>query len=353
MTLSRNEQLALFVVVFLVVTVAGFFFFVLPQINEIETNTAIRDAKKAEQEELERTLGDHAFVRIGEDIWAAYQGGKGASAVFYDEEFNSFSADRLIQGILKEVLDPTSDDPENEENRLEFLLDNLKVDNLGTAPLDLALIKPTEHGYNIKSMARIAGFDVPVSGEGGMSLEEMQRYFEAAARNTAMDEWFRAEGRVSPWVEEMWSRNDISDLVDSLRWYLDGDSESILGQVVRFTGDFTQEQIYALSMHIFGLIDDEEYGATYLRLLDRSDSLGSRDRLPPELTFPEEPAGSIGAREYEFEIVFYIAEPMQTPDGSRFRWLKFPGQSTSANTPAAETPTTEDTKEEIETEEPG
>ncbi|MCL1832522.1 MAG: hypothetical protein FWG45_06410, partial [Oscillospiraceae bacterium] len=140
MNLSKNEQIALFIVVFLVVGVAGFFIFLRPAISKLGPNLIALVEKQNELDELEELYGDAAFTAVGQQIMDAYNSGVDASKTFHEEEYPDYEVDRLIKSILAEVKDPELED---------LPLDNLLIYRLSTNSLQLSLYTPNEVMYPI------------------------------------------------------------------------------------------------------------------------------------------------------------------------------------------------------------
>jgi len=290
MTLSKNEQIGMYVIVFLVVVVAGFFIFVKPERDLIPGNKATLAAKEAEFDEKERRLGDPAFNRIGQDIVDAYKDGAGAALDFYNQEFLDFEADRLIQGILKDITNPL-----NADEPYEFLLDNLDVNRLSTGPLSLTLYKPTIINYPIKDKARVSVGASTITEDGRMSLDDMKRMMAAASRNQALD--YYETNRKDPAI--------AGDVVVAMREFLALHPEVVATQIVSFDVPLNQAEQYALSMHVF-----EMEKATHIRTITAEKEVVEGD--------------TAGRTMHKVMMVFHIVEPMEEPNDEPFTYLKFP-----------------------------
>jgi hypothetical protein len=328
MALSRNEQIALFVVVFLVVTLAGFFLFILPAWNEIEPEREKLEQKQKEYTDAQADLGTEAFAKVAADIMDAYRIGVSASEVFYEDEFTDYEADRLVRAVLAGV--------ENEERGIPALanlpLDNLTINRLATSPLALNLFTPANVVYNIKDLATIGqlereGEEAP----SGTSFSAMQRQLAGANRTRGLQlyrEWLAS------------AEHNNMDVVRAMKHFLATQNTVVLAQVVSFDIPLDLAEANALSMHVFNLPN-----ATYIRSMRRGNAVGGQvmgvslnevagetaddpttdepttDDPPPVANVPPPEDGTFM---YTIEMLFYIVETMQEPSDEGFEFLSFP-----------------------------
>jgi hypothetical protein len=312
MTLSKNEQIALFIVCFLVIAVAGFFVFVNPALRQMGENAVRLVEKQAEFDKLTEDYGDPAFAKIGRDIMAAYERGVTASEGFHEREYRDFEADRLIKEILAGVEELPA-------------LNNLLIQRAGTSSLDLTLHTPHVVSYNIKELATIEGSDVD-NAEAG-TLEFMRRRMAGASRNQALNYY-------KDWIEDSDYNND--DVVTAMREFLSNESEGVGSLTVNFAIEMTQEEADKLSMHVLGLSD-----ATYIISMIRGEQPVSNNAVAgdsvdaDDLDGGDDTAGDGGGGGgsatidpggrfiFAVEMVFYIVQRMDEPDGDAFEFLKF------------------------------
>jgi hypothetical protein len=338
MTLSKNEQIMVYVVFFLVIAVAGLFVIILPARDNIAVNRGVLEQRQGVLDDYERRLGDDAFTQIGIDIMAAYRDGVGASEFFYEDEMSSYEADRLIRGILAEISNPA-----NETGTLQFLPDNLRVNALSTHSLAANVFLPFDISYNIKELARIGTADDYASGdseeggggestegegseegggadpglvaESGMPLSDMRRFMTAASRGQALN--FYNDNKDDSAM--------IANLITTMRLFLARETETVLAQTVSFEIPLTEEEAFAISMHVFELPN-----ATYIRIMTRDeDEVSGGGAAPPVADGGDEEAPAPtptpgGSRMlYTIEVVFLIVEPMQEPNSDDFTFLTF------------------------------
>jgi hypothetical protein len=329
MTLSRNEQIALYILIFLVISIAGLFIFLLPANKKIGENNEILAARRAALEKYEKDLGLAAFEQVEKDIFDAYEAGKDSANNFHNEEYLNFQADRMIQGILADAGLSTS---------------NMKINDLTTYNLALTIFRPTDILYDIKEAATIGTADgVPVpappaaDGEDGegtdaatapapaptADISEMKRILAGASRRQALTEYERAMESV---------RNGESgnitalDVAAAMREYLSTQTETVLARSVSFEIPITREELEMLSQHIFEL-----ELATYVLRVSYKELPNTGGSAPPaadgddDAPPPPTPQGGGDRKLFDIEVMFLIAEPMNEPSGhltfrDRFTW---------------------------------
>jgi hypothetical protein len=292
-SLSKNEKIALFAVVFVIIAVAGTFIFLLPNFEKVSASRAIENERKERLESLNRDFGLPAFQAIEDDIIKAYEDGKDASENFYGETFTSYNADRLVRRVL---------------SKMDLEIDNVQVNAIGlynltltqfapslswTSTDDEAIIYSDEQLDDLTAIAPIAEFET----RGAL------RYFmRNATRQQALD-FYDAVDKTPEFLEAM-------------RGFLAEESQEFRVQSARFNIALTDEQAEELSMHIFKLhelptdSDDNFYGNTYI-----SNFSASTDQQADELSDDEQ--------YYVIDILFFIVRPMQTPRfdyETKFTW---------------------------------
>jgi len=308
-TLSRNEQIAVYILASAVILAVGLFVFLLPEINKIEPNKAIRDQRQAEFESLSTQFSLEVFEALEQDIINAYNDGKDASAVFYNDELRSYEADRLIQGILDDAKLDT---------------DNLVINELSTHGLSLSVYRPVDILYGIKEKATIGTAEIPDPNEGEEDkaegeekpppkpkapndeetlrddASELLKKFAGASRQNGLA-MFDEEMRKARNKEDEWTPLEV---VEAMREFLAKESETVMSQNVKFQIELTKKQADDFAKHIYRL--DE---ATYI--LDMS------------IATVGETSGN--RQLYSIEIMFLIVQPMDEPTGildykEKFDW---------------------------------
>jgi hypothetical protein len=305
MALSKNEQIALFVVVFLIISVAGLFIFLLPAIEQIEPNQQALEAEQKRLADLKERLGDPAFDAIGQQIIREYEGSKDAALVFHNDEFKDFEIDRIVQSIL------SSPD-------VAMRTDNLNIIRLGTTSLSANLFTPANITYTIKELARV---NATVDRLEANDPRQMNRSMAGiTSRRDALDTFDR-------WLKSTPSDEvhyDNSDVVKAMMRYLHSQTEVVGSQIVTFEIPMNEAQKDALSMHIFN-----REQATYIRSMRRGDEVDPRTLVlaatvdDDDTDYAPPPVAGGDTFMYAVELVFYIVEPLQKPDSADFRFLSF------------------------------
>ncbi|MCL2036489.1 MAG: hypothetical protein FWG83_03780 [Oscillospiraceae bacterium] len=285
-TLGKKEQIALFAVVFIALAVAGFFIFLSPVLESINSNEEKRDARKKHFEEREQALGLQAFRDVETIIKVLHAEGKEAATVFYDEYFTNYDADRLVRRVLSEK---------------GFETDNLSFNNVGRQQLGLTKSQGT--GVSGDDRAEIG--ESP-NAEGAES---------AVFRNKA-EAWryFTTQEVVTP------------EVVEIMRDYLAQEVEELHVLRAEFEIPLTQEEAWELSMLVYKLMEWEvvgdetlPYGTTYISAMEASDT---STNVSSAMEIKE------GARFYKVVIEFYIFHPLpDNPDTmfgyeNKFEWGK-------------------------------
>jgi len=306
-SLSKNEQIVLFVLVFVIIAVAGTILFLMPSFETIEASQALRDQKRAEFNSLSESLGLAKFQEVEAAIMQAYEDGKHASANFYSEAFTDYNADRLIRGVLAEI---------------DLTINNLVINRLRTHNLRLIQHRDPHIVYDLQILAEIYNEEnelMALIGDGNPTsavidppenlekLNDLRLYMMTANRAEGLD--FFTENR----------DNINLDLATAMREFLARNDETVMVQSVRFDIPLTVEKADELSMHIYKLneverVEGENFKTTYISSMvwkdnDESDTVGG---------------GIDGApRIYTVEILFFVIHPMQTPSfdyEDKFPW---------------------------------
>jgi hypothetical protein len=349
MTLSKNEQIALFVVVFLVVAVAGVFVLLLPAYNDIAPNRAALAAKQAELDDLEEKYGDAAFALVGVQIVDAYERAVAASTIFHESALTDYDADRLVRELMDEAGVP---DPYR-----------LAVNRLSYPSLSLSRLPEDQTSYPLRDLARIgnvedyassdedessssrssASDDTPAAPPPapGTTLDSMQRSMVGSDRARALNLY-------REWLESDEHSNE--DAVSAIKFFLQGQNELVEAQSVMINVPLTAEEREAFVMQFYSReratrINSMSRGDYYegpavggaalpgggrnnntnaqAMSLDSDEANGGNgEDAPPPTTGTPRPEG--GRFMYTFEVSFYIVEPIQRPSDEGFRFLRFP-----------------------------
>ncbi|MCL1902896.1 MAG: hypothetical protein FWF94_00575 [Oscillospiraceae bacterium] len=330
MTLSRNEQIAVFILIFIIVAAAGVILFIWPQYNSIKDNKALLDSKKAEFVRLEDELGFSKFEKMEKEIVEAYEDGRDVSENFYEEELTAYNADRLVRDVLQGV---------------GLNTDNLIVNQLSTHSLMLSIFRDTDISYPIKDLATIGNADdvSAASNDAEASGEEGEN--NADNENNDNDEAAAAEPAAAPApVAVAPSDDDDADLeamvaylmnaprvgaldyyeqnmanpakavyvVTAMREFLSNESETVAMQSVQFEIPLTKEEAFALSMYVYNLPN-----ASYITSITHRELDGTTNADGEVVNT----AG--GKRLYTVNMMFFIVEPMEEPNftyATRFNW---------------------------------
>jgi len=330
MALSKNEQIALFIVVFLLIAVAGFFIFINPAMQQIKPNQEALEAKQKELADLETEFGTEAFEAVGRGIMDNYAAGKDASLGFHNEvtlapygitrtEFRDYEADRLIRGLLaEENLSP----------------ENLNILRLNPSSLSVNLFTPSNISYSIKELARVIATVERLAQNDPIYMNRTMA--QATSRRNALDTfngWLNntgANGQPVVGADGQPLSFDNQDAVKALLRFLATTNETVAAQTITFTLPMTEAQADSLSMRVF-----ERELATYIRTLTKGDPVSADDYTPAEVDIdvegeeappPPPPPSSDeeGLFVYTVEILFYVVEPMESPNQEDFEFVVFP-----------------------------
>jgi hypothetical protein len=286
-SLSKNEQLILFVVVFAIIAVAGTILFLMPKFEQIGASNTVYNQKRTELDTLSTDFGLEKFKEVEANINKAREEGVEAAKPFYGRDFTSYDADRMIRDILAER---------------NLLLDNLAINRMGLYDMRLSIHRPDVLVSEIGDEARVTlgntgGDETAPTPENAEETEEnieaMRAFMATTTRARALN-FYEAH------------QNNLS-LVRATREFLERDSETLHMQSVRFEIQLTPEEAFDLSMHIYQLheLKDESgelmFGTTYI---NRLEIMQSSTML----------AGDVreGANPYSIEVFFFIAPDLET-----------------------------------------
>jgi len=316
MSLSKKEQIAVYIVIFMVIAAVGTFVFLLPEYNKIGPNRDTLARKQSELAGLQTELGIDKFEMIENEIIKAYEDGKHVSENFYEIEFQSYEADRLVRGVLAEM---------------NLSTDNLDISGLTTHAMSLNLFRPSVISYNIKDVATIGTAQVggdennatdgtpvqPVTSSPvtNNNMSELARTLSSASRAYAL-EWFETEmEKIRNGIIETEGMTAL-DLTEAMREFLVNETETVVVQNVRFEIPLTASEATHFSMHMYNL--DK---ATYIFSMTSQEMQGEATTGGEVEGLPAITAG--GKRLYTVEVMFLIVEPMNEPNfeyRTRFAW---------------------------------
>ena len=310
--MSKNEQIAAMIVVFVILCVAGWFTLVAPAYADIAVNKAERDARVAEFNDKKERFSLAAFKTVEANILAAYENGKDAAENFYNHEFKHYEADRKLREILRGAGLNTT---------------NLTIETLNTAQFDLNLFSPQSISYRIKELAQIGGGDddvpapaVPVeeAGEEGEDGEKtmpvtsvdggalVERLKNAASKDDALRNFY----------DNISVKDKAKYAVAGMRHFLAAQEETVGWQSFRFNIVLTHEQRVDLSMHLYQL-DDASFMQSLLYANVEGEYFFDGDGNLREASAGGE------HRNFTLDISLFIVEPMEKPNfdyESKFSW---------------------------------
>jgi hypothetical protein len=293
MTLGKNEQIVLFVVVFLVIAVAGFFIFLWPEYNKISANRAVFNQRQAQFNSSSEELGLDKFQEKEAEILAAYENGKDVSEAFYSSASENYDVDRLVRSILGDI---------------DLDINNLTINPLRNFPLTLTVFRPEGVVDELSRMAQIGAADdeegegegegdaagEPVGeasyddGDSGIlarvpedinDVDALVGFMTGANRNEVLD-----------FFEE---NEKTEDVIAAMREFLDDKTQAVLSQTVQFDIMLTDSEAFELSMHIYRLTE-----STYIS----------------SMLIGGDTDASGGRRSRTIEMKFFVVNPLDTPD---------------------------------------
>jgi hypothetical protein len=319
--------MAVCVFIFIVIVIAGGVLFLWSEYGKIEENRTILNSRRAELENLEGELGIDKFEILERSIILAYEDGKDASAVFYNDEMTTYEADRLIRSVLSGV---------------SLNLDNLTVNQMFTHSFMLSIFREYGISYGIKEMAVIGEAGDRVSDEGEEGAEGAESASDSEGEAAAdSGEVISTTPTVAPedatdletmiafmmnaprvqaidfFEENITNQARAAHVVTAMREFLANETETVAMQNVRFEIPMTRAEAFALSMHVFNLGN-----ATYIAGMSTAElQPGTYVNEYGEIT----QGGAVpdGTRLYTVDIMFFIVEPMEQPNfdySTRFTW---------------------------------
>jgi hypothetical protein len=311
--LSKNEQIILYVAVFVAVAVGGLFLFLFPAFDKISDSKAVYNRKNDELKSLQAEYGPEAFDEVAAEIEGFYNDGKDASAMFYGIEYANYNVDRLVRGILSD---------------LDIEIDNLAIIEIDTETLKLERGSPRVSTYDAKEEG---GFDVEpvIEGEDGedIDLPPVDSAEDGDAPPVELDENNEvdmiakyANSSLEGAMDNFEKSKKTPAVISGMRSFLVNQTKAVGMQEVEFEIAMTQEEADRLSMHIYKLheLPDNQNGfanrATYISSMTRSNA--RTNQLAGEVLEP-------GQKYYKIKMVFYIYQPMDTPVFTykeRFGW---------------------------------
>jgi hypothetical protein len=296
-SLSKNEQIVLFVVVFLVVAVAGTIIFLMPRFDEIEASREALNQQRAQFAQLNEELGLQAFKNMEEQIMDAFHLGKETSEAFYSEAFTSYNADRLIRGVLAQ---------------LDLTIDNLSISRLSTYDMRLALHTDEDVWTILSELVAVQNAkdvlnEILLAGDFTEAvIDEPEDLSDMDAVKLYLMTASKPEGLA--FLEKHWDNMNL-EFTAAAREFLVRFDETILMQSVRFEIPMTEEKANDLSMLVYEIDqvqrnETENFKTTYISQMtwrDREDE----DKIG---------AGMDNAdRVYTVQILFFVIRPMVEP----------------------------------------
>lgn len=136
MKISKQERIIIIVLLVLAVLGVGFFVFIMPNINKIDTNNKNLQSKQTEYEELVTKL-EHEKT-IDDEIKTAYEEGKNLANTFYDD-LTTYEADEIMRKFLAKGKDIT--------------IDGLSISPMSTSTLSVSIFAQNEVTYPLKDFA--------------------------------------------------------------------------------------------------------------------------------------------------------------------------------------------------------
>ncbi|MDR0223377.1 MAG: hypothetical protein LBI38_07605 [Oscillospiraceae bacterium] len=239
MVLSKNEQIALYVVIVIVILATGVFIFLLPEYKKINVNKSALETKKVELSELEAELNDAAENALNDSILEAYKVGRVTAESFY-EEMNEYEADRELRRILNEgVKDPF------DSKALELDTNNMKITGLSTEPLSSSLFYPPDVAYPIKDKSKVdtSIYDTGENAEGNVgdidNIDVLISMMPYMSKEDALE--FYEETR----------KNGLKPLLVQTMWeFLTNYSETVAVQTITFEINLTKPEVEAIGMYL-------------------------------------------------------------------------------------------------------
>ncbi|MCL1866009.1 MAG: hypothetical protein FWF82_01205 [Oscillospiraceae bacterium] len=289
-SLSKNEQFALFAVVFIAIAVAGVFLFIKPGLDKVDQSKAVRAQQSAKLAEFRENFGLEKFQALEEEILELWQEGVDAGEDFYKNINPSYDTGRLVRHILGEI---------------EMEIDNLVINDYGLNKMGLSKFDHTDLNYGMKSAAEDNIVEPPPEVTSIEEYEEeltvLQSYMSVVSRKEGINFF-------EDWFEKYSDENNAIELVNAMREYLVRDSEVVASQKVTFDITLNPEQAKELSMHIYKLHETEspherfEYKTTYLSGMKPKgqNTVSDQDDLSDEQI-------------WEVEMMFYVAHPAKQP----------------------------------------
>jgi len=234
--LSKNEQIVIFVLTFLVIAVAGTIFFVMPSRSAVNSNKTLRADKQAQLHQLQEDYSTGKVDQLEAEVTEAYNTGNSVSVSFY-EEMSEYQADRVLRNFLKDVKDPYTD----YKDSANIDTDNLVLTGLATETFALNMFVPPEITYPIKDMAQsgAAGTLPPIETTedlANLTSDALILLMRGMTPAEAVTFYEENKAALSPFIQA------------GMREVLAGNSETVAVQKVTFKIPLTSYQANAVYM---------------------------------------------------------------------------------------------------------
>jgi hypothetical protein len=308
-SLSKNEQIILCVVIVIAILTAGVLIFLWPEFENMQDNQRILEAKRGELAELQEKLSLDKFKEVEAQIMVAFEEGRAAGMHFHNEAFADYAADRHMRRILAELGHELTNLDINRLQAYEITMDKLFSEEIMYEIGGMANDRPDVTNDDEEGEGETAategedGDDTVIVGGGAQPPEDV-------SDTIALKQFFRSSSRptVLPFFNEM---PKTPDMVEGMREFLSLESEIVLAQHMRFEIPLTDDEAHQLSTHIFN-IDRATYIAS-MSVENRNAVTGEDDNNDDDSD----------RRLRVVELFFFVVHPLPQPVfdyEERFEW---------------------------------
>lgn len=291
MRLSKQERIAVLIILAIVILALGAFLIVKPSIEKYNASLKTVATKQKKLDELNARCDTKDPLR--KQIEEAYKEGEHLADMFFPE-FASYEADDAFRAFIQQV-------------KTNVIVEQVTVGEPGVATLSARFFTPTSVSYALKSYA--------TSGT-EPSEEEVKRAARWQALQAALSESQTIGASTVEFSVTAKTRDDILAFADEVNDYIVKENGQDTRKAVMIAGvEFTYNEV------------DEKYAELVEKDIEKMDAEGEAalaaeigqpgPAIPPVEEVPEEPEGEAILSDYLYTyqgtMIFYSIERMQDP----------------------------------------
>ncbi len=291
MRLSKQERIAVLIIMAILILVLGAFLIVKPAIESYNSSVQTVAAKQKQLDELNARRANKGPLR--DQIEAAYKEGEHLADMFFPE-FKSYEAEDAFRAFIEQV-------------KTNVIVEEVTVGEPTTATLEATFFTPESVTYALKTYAT-SGVEP--------TEEETARAVRWMALQAALAEPQEIGASNIQFSVTAKTRDDILAFADEVNDYIIKENGEDTRKAVMLAGvEFTYDEV------------NKKYDELIEADIEKMDAEGEAalaaeigqpgPEIPPETETPEEPTGEAILAEYLFTytgtMTFYSIERMQDP----------------------------------------